>query len=195
MNSPLQQLRTLARQFGAELEANRRLATLLLLVPGVLLVYLALLAGDAVQAARADNAALARRTARLEALASAGDWGERVAAERLRLAQWEQQLWRAASPELAAADLQTAVQRLSAEHLTWNRLKLAAVEPVAAVGGWRIKAELNGKLKDGGVLVLLQALAEHEPRIRIDRLNVAQQRGQTLSLQLSVLVAPGESKP
>lgn len=179
----------------AELAANRRLAALLLLVPGVLLAWLALLAGDAAGAARAEHAALARQSARLEALAGSGDdWSRRAAAERARLGGWERQLWRADSVELAAADLQTAVQRLSTRHLGWNRLKLAEPEPLPAIGGWRIRAELNGRLQGEGLLALLQDIAAHEPRIRIDELATQPLRGQTVSLRLSVLVtAPGEA--
>jgi hypothetical protein len=184
-----------ARNLRAELGANRRLAALLLLVPGVLLIHLALLTDAAIATARADHAALERRSQRLEALARSGDWARRVGEERGRLALWEQEIWRAASPELAAADLQTAVQRMSSGHLAWSRLKLSPPEPLDAIGGWRIKAELNGKLNEGGALALLQELAEHAPHIRIDGLVVAPQRGQTVNVQLSVLVAPGEQAP
>ena len=48
MNSPLQQLRTLARQFGAELEANRRLATLLLLVCALGILVIERLGGETI---------------------------------------------------------------------------------------------------------------------------------------------------
>lgn len=184
-----------ASSLRAELATNRRLAALLLLVPGVLLVWLALLAGDAAGAARAEHAALARQSARLTALAdSRADWRRRAEAESVRLAEWESQLWRADSVELAAADLQTAVQRLSARHLGWNRLKLAAPEPLPAIGGWRIRAELNGRLEGNGVLALLQDIAGHAPHIRVDELTAQPLRGQTVSLRLSVLVAaPGEA--
>lgn len=195
MNELATRLPALARNLLDELRANKRVGALLLLLPGVLLVHLALLAGDAADGARADHAALARRSARLESLAQSGDWGQRLGEERERLALWERGLWRAASPELAAADLQTAVQRISGTHLAWSRLKLSPVEPLPAIGGWRIKAELNGKLNEGGALPLLQELAEHEPRIRIDTLSAAQQRGQTVNVQLSVVVVPGDAEP
>jgi len=195
MNAIATRSRALARRLAAELGANKRVTALLPLVPAVLLVYLALLTGDAIESARAEHAGLSRRAVRLESLARSGDWGERVAKERARLAAWEEELWRAASPELAAADLQTAVQRISAEHLEWSRLKLSPFEPVPAIGGWRVKAELNGKMSEGGALALLQELAEHAPRIRVEAFNASQQRGQTVSAQLSILVAPGEPVP
>ncbi len=184
-----------SRTLRTELATNRRLASLLLLVPCVSLAWLALLAGDAAGDARAEHAALARQSARLAALAGSGeDWRRRAGTERAWLADLERQLWRADSVELAAADLQTAVQRLSARHLGWNRLKLAEPEPLPAIGGWRIRAELNGRLEGNGVLALLQDIAGHAPHIRVDELTAQPLRGQTVSLRLSVLVAaPGEA--
>ena len=183
------------RQLQSEFAANRRLATLLLMVPTILIAYLALLVGDRVAQATADRAPLERRAARLDALAGSGDWQSRIDAGRRQLEHWEAQTWRARSAELAAADLQTALRRITAEHLAWNRLKLSPAEPVPEIDGWRIKAEINGKLKEDGVMGMVQAIAEHQPRILIEQLSVSLQRGQTLRLQLAVVVIREEQAP
>ena len=69
-------------QLKTEFTANRRLATLVLIVPAILIAYLALLTGDRVTAAMADSAPLERRAARLDALAVSGDWQARIHAGR-----------------------------------------------------------------------------------------------------------------
>jgi len=195
MSSMRQRSRELAQQLASEIRANTRLAALLLLVPAVVLVHLTLLTRDSSAQARSEHAALMRRAERLEALAQGGDWEQHHARERELLATWEEQLWRSSSPELVAADLQTVLQRIAAEHLSWNRLKLSPPERIEAFDGWSIRAELNGKLKQGEVLGMLQALAQHSPRIRIDQIDVSQQRGQTVNLRLGVFVTPEQELP
>ena len=61
-------------------------------------------------------------------------------------------------------------------------MKFSPAEPIAGIDGWRIKAEINGKLKEDGVMGMVQAIAEHQPRILIEQLSVSLQRGQTLRL-------------
>ncbi len=182
-------------QLKAEFTANRRLATLVLIVPAILIAYLALLTADQVTEATADRAPLERRAARLDALAGSGDWQARIDTGRHQLEFWEAQAWHARSAELAAADLQTALRRITAEHLAWNRMKFSPAEPIPGIDGWRIKAEINGKLKEDGVMGMVQAIAEHQPRILIEQLSVSLQRGQTLRLQLGVVVIREEQAP
>ena len=173
-----------------ELAGNRRLAVLAALVPTIIVVYMALVARDAIGTVMDDRSPLMLRAERLAALAQSGDWDSRIQAESARLALFERQIWRADSAQLAAADLQTVLQRSATARLAWSRLKLAPAEDMPAVGGWRVKAELSGKFKDDDALGLLQDLAEHRPRILIDRLELSRQRGQTVVMHLSVLVVP-----
>jgi hypothetical protein len=188
VSTPVARLIEAGRQLRGEFAANQRLATLMLVVPAILIAYLALLTGDLIDEAVADRAPLQRRAARLDALAGSGDWQARIEAGQSQLRQWQAQAWRARSAELAAADLQTVLRGITAQHLAWNRLKLSPAEQLPVIGGWRIKAEINGKLKEDGVLGMVQAIAEHQPRILIDQLSVSRQRGQTVSMQLSVVV-------
>lgn len=177
-----------------EMLANPRLAALLMLVPLVLLIHATLLLRDAIGDTRADRGPLERRAARLESLAASGGWAEAIAREQATLAGWQAQAWRAGSAELAAADLQTTLRSIIARHLAWNRMKLSPAEELKAVGGWRLRAEINGRLRDEGVLPMLQEIAEHSPRIIVEQLLVSAQRGQTITMQVSVLVLP-EDEP
>lgn len=186
----LDSLRDQGGRLLAEARANPRLGALLLAVPLLVVCWLALMTRDAIEAVHEERAPLERRAARLAALAGTGGWEASIARGEEELAGWEAQAWRAASADLAAADLQTALRGIIAKHLAWNRLKLAPAEELRALGGWRISAEINGKLREEGVLPLLQELGEHAPRIRLEQLQVSSQRGQTVSLQLSVLVLP-----
>lgn len=174
--------------------ANPRLAAMLMLVPLVLVIHVTLLLRDAIGETRADRGPLERRAARLEALAASGGWTEAIAREQESLATWQAQAWRAGSAELAAADLQTTLRSIIARHLAWNRMKLAPAEELKAVGGWRVRAEINGRLRDEGVLPMLQELAEHSPRIVVEQLLVSAQRGQTITMQVSVLVLPEDGE-
>ena len=174
--------------------ATPRLAAMLMLVPLVLVIHVTLLLRDAIGETRADRGPLERRAARLEALAASGGWTEAIAREQESLAAWQAQAWRAGSAELAAADLQTTLRSIIARHLAWNRMKLAPAEELKAVGGWRVRAEINGRLRDEGVLPMLQELAEHSPRIVVEQLLVSAQRGQTITMQVSVLVLPEDGE-
>ena len=89
---------------------------------------------------------------------------------------------------------QTTLRSIIARHLAWNRMKLSPAEELKAVGGWRVRAEINGRLRDEGVLPMLQELAEHSPRIVVEQLLVSAQRGQTITLQVSVLVLPEDGQ-
>ena len=170
--------------------ANPRLAALLMLVPFVLLLHLTLVTRDATAEAREEGVPLQKRAARLEALASSGDWGAAIREAEASAGRWRADAWRAESAELVAADLQTVLRATGARHLAWNRMKLSPAERLPAIGGWRVRAELTGKLGEGGVLPLLQEIAEHRPRILVDQLQVSSLRGQTVTLQLSVLAIP-----
>lgn len=170
--------------------ANPRLGAMLLLVPLVLVIHATLLVRDAIEETRADRGPLERRAARLEALASTSGWPAAIEREQAALAVWQSQAWRAGSADLAAADLQTTLRNIIARHLAWNRMKLSPAEELKAVGGWRVRAEINGRLRDEGVLPMLQELAEHSPRIVVEQFLVSAQRGQTVTMQVSVLVLP-----
>jgi hypothetical protein len=183
-----------ASRLLVEARANPRFGALLLIALLILAIWLVLVTRDAIDAARDERAPLERRAARLELLAQEGGWEENIRAGEAQLEQSEALAWRAASADLAAADLQTALRAIIAQHMAWNRLKLAPTEDLPALGGWRIEAEINGKLRDEGVLPLLQAIAEHRPRVRVEQLQVANQRGQTITLQLSVLVLPEQTR-
>jgi hypothetical protein len=184
----VRELQDQAARLLADARANPRLGAMLLLVPLLLVCWLALVTRDAIEAAHDERAPLERRAARLAALAGGGEWEREIATGEAELGLWESQAWRASSADLAAADLQTALRGIIVKHLAWNRLKLAQAEELRTLGGWRINAEINGKLRESGVMPLLQELAEHTPRIRLEQLQVSSQRGQTVSLQLSVLV-------
>lgn len=173
-----------------ELLASPRLAALLLLVPLVLVIHGTLMLRDAIDETRTDRGPLERRAARLDALAATSGWPAAIEREQAMLEAWQSQTWRAGSAELAAADLQTTLRDIIARHLAWNRMKLSPAEELKAVGGWRVRAEINGRLRDEGVLPMLQELTEHSPRIVVEQLLVSAQRGQTITMQVSVLVLP-----
>lgn len=173
-----------------QLLANPRLAALLMLLPLVLLLHITLLTRDATAEAREEAVPLQKRAVRLEALAASGDWAAAIREAEAKALRWRADTWRAESAELVAADLQTVLRATGARHLAWNRMKLSPAERLAAIGGWRVRAELTGKLGEGGVLPLLQEIAEHRPRILVDQLQVSSLRGQTVTLQLSVLAIP-----
>ncbi len=176
------------------LRANPRLAALLMLLPLVLLLHLTLITRDATTEAREEAVPLQKRAARLEALAASGDWAAAIREAEAKAVQWRADTWRAESAELVAADLQTVLRTTGARHLAWNRMKLSPAERLAPVGGWRVRAELTGKLGEGGVLPLLQEIAEHRPRILVDQLQVSSLRGQTVTLQLSVVAIPEDGR-
>lgn len=188
-------LRRSTQDLRAQFASNRRLAAMVLFIPGIALLYAALLVQDAISAAAGERVPLAHRAARLAAVADGTDWQQRIIVETERRAGHEAALWRADSPELAAADLQTVLQRVAATHLSWNRLKLVGNERIEDIGGWRITGELTGKLKADNPLALLQEIGEHSPRILVDRFDVSRLRGQTVTMQLSVLVVPEGSAP
>jgi hypothetical protein len=176
------------------LRANPRLAALFMLLPFVLLLHLTLITRDATAEAREEAVPLQKRAARLEALAASGDWAASIREAEAKAVQWRADTWRAESAELVAADLQTVLRATGARHLAWNRMKLSPAERLAPIGGWRVRAELTGKLGEGGVLPLLQEIAEHRPRILVDQLQVSSLRGQTVTLQLSVLAIPEDGR-
>jgi hypothetical protein len=178
-----------------QIAVNRRLGALIVAIPGIALLYGALLAQDAVFASQQERAPLLRRAARLAAVADGADWTQRVRQEQGRRTLYHAQLWRADSAELAAADLQTVLQRVAARHLSWNQLKIASAEHIDAIGGWRIEAEMVGRLKDDQPLDLLRELAEHAPRIVIGGFDISRQRTQTITLRLSVIAVPEEESP
>lgn len=192
--SVLQPLAARVAAWREQLLANPRLAALLMLLPFVLLLHLALLTRDAAEEAREEGVPLQKRAARLEALAASGDWTAAIREAEASAERWRADTWRAESAELVAADLQTVLRAIGARHLAWNRMKLSPAERLGAIGGWRVRAELTGKLGEGGVLPLLQEIAEHRPRILVDQLQVSSLRGQTVTLQLSVLALPEEAE-
>lgn len=185
----------LRHQWHAQVLPDRRLLALLLLVPAIALLYATLVVRDALATAATERAPLLQRAARLRAVTAEHDWAQRIASEQALLEQLDNGLWRAETPELAAADLQTVLQRVANTHLAWNRLKLAPAEPVAAIAGWRITADLSGKLKADDPLALLQELASHRPGMRIDLLEVSRLRAQTITLRLGIVVAPEAPAP
>ena len=96
MRAPTGVIEAIAR-LRDETLANPRLAALLMLVPLVLVIHVGLLTRDALEDAHTDRNPLARRAARLEALAASGGWAEAIGREEATLARWQSQAWRASS--------------------------------------------------------------------------------------------------
>lgn len=178
--------RALAR-LASELAANARLRLGAYVVLALLLLYWLLVRSGDLAVARADHTAAASRLDRAEALLVAADWQPRLAAARAADAALEARFWPAETAAQAQAQLRKALADIAASAgVREPRLQAGVGEPVPnAPGVWRAQVRLTGSYQGGNELRLLHALATHEQKIVVDRLDLTPGRTARLFLLAS----------
>lgn len=178
--------RALAR-LASDLAANVRLRLGAYVVLALLLLYWLLVRSGDLAVARADHAAAASRLDRAEALLVAADWQPRLAAARADDAALEARFWPAETAAQAQAQLRKALADIAASAgVNEPRLQAGVGQPVPnAPGVWRAQVRLTGSYQAGNELRLLHALATHEQKIVVDRLDLTPGRTARLFLLAS----------
>lgn len=178
--------RALAR-LASELAGNARLRMGAYVVLALLLLYWLLVRSADLAAARLDHNAAAGRLDRAEALLAAADWQPRLEAARTADATLEARFWQAETAAQAQAQLRKALADVAAgAGVRQPRLQAGVGQPVPnAPGLWRAQVRLTGSYAGGSELRLLHALATHDEKIVVDRLDLTPGRTARLFLLAS----------
>ena len=178
--------RALAR-LASELAGNARLRLGAYLVLALLLLYWLLVRSADLASVRADHNAAAGRLDRAEAMLAAADWQPRLEAARSADAALEARFWQAETAAQAQAQLRKALADVAASAgVREPRLQAGVGQPVPnAPGLWRAQVRLTGNYAGGSELRLLHALATHDEKIVVDRLDLTPGRTARLFLLAS----------
>ena len=170
-----------------ELASNARLRLGVYSVLLLLLLYWLLARNPARAQADADYAATAGQLDRAEALVLAADWQPRLAAARAADAALEARFWQAETAAQAQAQLRKTLADIAAgAGVREPRLQSGVGQPVPNVPGlWRAQVRLTGSYEGGSELRLLHALATHDEKIVVDRLDLTPGRSARLLLLAS----------
>ena len=181
----------------SELAANLRLRLGAWAAAFIVLFYVVLVEGDRVDAAYDGYAASADRFARGERLRGQGEWGELLAAERLRGEQLGVLFWEAETRGLAEASLQAALQDLL-KPLEFRNLRIQSgvSQPVPDVPGlWQIQAQVNAGYRQGAELRMLHEIATHPRKLVVNRLDLVPQNSRLLLIVSAYFTGiPNESE-
>ena len=112
-------------------------------------------------------------------------WGERAEQARAARVELEGQLWRAETPGLARADLQSWLRRKQ-HYLKLDALQAQVENPEKAPAFesvWEVKGQLRGNLAISQVIQLLESLEINPQQLRIKELRV-NRRGPQTNLEL-----------
>lgn len=178
--------RALAR-LASELAGNARLRLGAYLVLALLLLYWLLVRSADLATARQDHNAAAGRLDRAEAMLAAADWQPWLEAARTADAALEARFWQAETAAQAQAQLRKALADVAASAgVREPRLQAGVGQPVPnAPGLWRAQVRLTGSYAGGSELRLLHALATHDEKIVVDRLDLTPGRTARLFLLAS----------
>ena len=177
-------------QARAELDENARLRAGVWASGALALFYVLLVQFERSSAAYEDYAAEAARLQKAEALVSAEDWSERLAAERAVNRELESAFWQAETEGLAQARLQAALATLAeGRNLREVRVLSGITQPVHDVDGlWQVQAQFSATYGRGAELETLHALATHPRKLVVERLDL--KRGdKRMSMVLSAYFA------
>lgn len=178
--------RALAR-LASELAGNARLRLGAYVVLALLLLYWLLARSADLASVRADHAAAAGRLDRAEAMLVAADRQPRLEAARRADAALEARFWQADTAAQAQAQLRKTLADVAASAgVREPRLQAGVGQPVPnALGLWRAQVRLTGNYAGGTELRLLHALATHDEKIVVDRLDLTPGRTARLFLLAS----------
>jgi hypothetical protein len=137
------------------------------------------------QVQREDYLTALNKERQMVSIARQDFWGQRAEQARAARVESEGQLWRADTPGLARADLQSWLRRRQ------HSLKLDALqaqverpEKLPALGSvWEVRGQLKGNLTANQLIQLLQQLELNSQLLRIRELRI-KRRGPQLSLEL-----------
>ena len=181
-------LRRLLLLLVAEISANGRLRTGVWLILGISLFYCFLVQADRLDAAHRDYAAEAGRFAKAELLLEGEDWPALLGAERDTHGEIKSRYWQAETEGLAQAKLQDALAGLIAGlRMRDARIRSGVSQPMPDLDGiWRVQARLDASYRRGLEPRLLHALATHERKLVVDRLELRPRGRQSSGLVLMV---------
>lgn len=147
-------------------------------VLAIMLLYWTLVRADDLQAARQEYAGESARVDRAQNVGADQDWPVLLEAEQRTGAALTTSFWEAEKPGVAQAVLLAALTELAGEvELRDPRVQPGVTQPVAnAPDVWRVQARLTARHRIGAELRLLHALATHEKKLVVDRLDINQTR-------------------
>ena len=153
-------------------------------VLAIVLLYWTLVRADDLEAARAEYAGEVTRLERAQSASAVEDWPVLLEAEKRTGAELTASFWEAETEGVAQASLLTVLTELASEvELRDARVQPGTTQPVAnAPDVWRVQARLTARHRIGAELRLLHALATHEKKLVVDRLDIGQTRARVTVL-------------
>ena len=176
--APLTRLQTALGPLREEFAGNVRVRLGAWCVVAIVLLYWTLVRADDLDAVRADYAGEIARLERAQTASADEDWPALLEAERSTGAELTTRFWQAETQGVAQARLLTALTELAGEvGLRDARVQPGVTQPVANTPDvWRVQARLVARHTIGAELQLLHALATHEKKLVVDRLDIGQGR-------------------
>ena len=161
-----------------ELANNIRVRFGVWCVLAIMLLYWTLVRADDLQVARQEYAGEVARVDRAQDVGADEDWPVLLEAEQRSGAALTASFWEAEKSGVAQAVLLAALTELAGDvELRDPRVQPGVTQPVAnAPDVWRVQARLTARHRIGAELRLLHALATHEKKLVVDRLDISQAR-------------------
>ena len=162
----------------AEFANNIRVRLGVWCVLAIVLVYWTIVRAEDLAAARAEYAGEMGRLERAQSASAEEDWPGLLEAEQRASAEFTENFWEAETEGVARASLLRALNELAAQvDLRDVRVQPGVTQPVAnAPDVWRVQARLVARHTIAAELRLLHALATHDKKLVIDRLDLGQTR-------------------
>ena len=182
-------LSSIRNRFLGEFVSNQRLQRMIWAIAYIIVFYFILALNDEVKLVALEARTESKNLQRLTAYDSTADWDEYRTREELVTDKLSQQLWRARTPGLASADLQTFLQEAVRKYEISNfRLKLGEPKPLSLGEAtvWLIQAELIGKIARKQLPRMLADLESGDRSLSIDRLTFSPVRGNLLNMLVSI---------
>lgn len=145
---------------------------------GVIILYWILARSDDLRAVQSEYAGGIARLERARDSSGAEDWPLLLEAERRAAEELGTRFWEAGTEGEARARLFAALNGLADEaELRDARVQPGVTQPIAgAPDVWRVQARFTARHRIGAELRLLHALATHEKKLVVDRLDISQTR-------------------
>ncbi len=179
-----------------ELQHNRRLRLGLWAILGIVLLYLVLLTGDALEAARAERTEAVARLAEVEDLAAERDsWSERVTQARALRSELDRRLWRSDTPGLAQASLQSWLENTARKAGIDNpRISMREVQAVDGADPlWIVAATLSAGFQPSALGRFLYDLESAVPEVQVEAMTIRSGRRRALEMTVRAVFQPGNA--
>lgn len=176
------------KQLRDEYKSSAHLRFMINAIPLILLIYIATLLFEKIEAYEVSQESLEKKLVKLEVLKKTANWPQVLKMEQSKTELLESELWKSESLELGAADIQAALNELFRHRVEGLRVTLSQPEWLEPAEAWLVTVEVGGKLAENQLQPLLLEIKLLRPTLHLEQFSYTSGRNNLINLHFAALL-------